>query len=203
MRALFLTLFVFALLSTGYTTKAQKLFLINKSRLQTNWHGLLEERGEDGVIKGRYRFCKDDKGYYFELAIFRHPGKRQPFEKKRERVGIYFTPEDKIQFTLLMNKGIVSLPVRDTTMIHSENSGIDFGYIRFAATEPQLNDIIQNKSVNITFTASGEKVEKELNDDINFDLRSAASAIVTQRDIRGEKLRTYERTLTGKALIEE
>jgi hypothetical protein len=202
MRALLLTLFMFVLLTASYATKAQKLFLINKTLLRTNWRELLDVRTGNGVVKAFHRFGKDDEGYYLELKVFRDPGHKPILSKAPELINVYFTKEDKVQFTLLMNKGIVILPVRDTNIIHLPDSKVDCSYVRFAATEAQLNDLIQNKSVNLMFTGSGEKVEKEMRDDLNFDIRSAASAILIQRDIRGEKLHIHEKTLTGKKLIE-
>ena len=101
---------------------------------------------------------------------------------------------DSIKIHFIMHKGTLTSTCINTSnesyKLHAMGSVQGkFMFAEYYLTPAQIDSIIQNKVRNIELFASKLMIDAEMENEWNYDFRSAAAAIISGRDINDRKIK--------------
>lgn len=167
------------LFSLPIVCSAQRLFRDTSGTMATDFLNIIGHRDEHGTRIVDHRFMKKGNDYILQLKLTNRHGDAPCLKEG-----------GKVTFNLMFHKGAVTLTCNHVNTIKDERC-----YADYPITESQLDMIIQNKYVNVVLETMVDTIDFESTGRFNYDLRSAASIIVSGRDIHGDKVKVEERTL--------
>lgn len=166
------------LLFFSLNVNAQELFEYPDGMLASSWVELIKKDDNNG--KSRFykqRFVRIDTSYYLQLSVYRRSGSE----------GLLM-PGNKIHIELLMRKGNIDLTCASGAIEEQW-----FYFALYPLTTQQLDAIIQNKFVKMQIETPIDTLNIEGVNSLNYDWRSGAAAIITERDINGRPIDIIKR----------
>jgi|GEM_PF-3734508 len=175
-------LVVIALICLSWNLNAQDLIMSNDNILTTDWRRLYGTRDKDGTWMANQRFIKRNDSFFIEIKAYERFGEQ-----------VISKEGDNMQFHFQMHKGTITAKcTKSTTTWHKYNAisskESSFTFLEYHLLPRQVDSIIQNKVRNINISAK-HPIAAEIENEWNYDLRSAAAAIISGRDIRDNKIK--------------
>jgi hypothetical protein len=156
---------------------AQDLLKHPDGTLNTDWRRLFGHRDDYGTRIVDQRFVKRNDSLFLEI-------------RTNNRFGddVVIKQGSEISFELIMHKGQVKS--RATNIRTLPYGKKNFYYLaEYPFTQTELDKLIQNKFGYIDLETSFDKIHIRANNESIYDVRSAASAIVTGRDINDDDIK--------------
>lgn len=178
MKVLLLLIFLFPI-----AADAQDLILSKENVLTTNWRRLYDIKDENGKWVANQRFIKRNDSFFVEIKAYERYGK-----------DLIISNGDSIKIHFIMHKGTLTSTCINTSKesykLHAMGSEQGkFMFAEYYLTPAQIDSIIQNKVRNIELFASKLMIDAEMENEWNYDFRSAAAAIISGRDINDRKIK--------------
>lgn len=173
------TLISFIFLFLPVLAFSQRLFIAADGTTATDFRRIIGHRDKQGTRIFDQRFVKKNGTYYLQIRTYNRFG-----EDKMLKEGAI------LQIHMMYHKGVVDVKCNKVSTFDDKKY-----YADYPITEQQIDLIIQNKYVNVVVETTVDTIDVEGNNEFNYDLRSAASAILTGRDVEGRKVKPEEREL--------
>lgn len=166
-----------------YVAKSQDLFSHPDGTITTNQEKLFAKKDKIGTRVADQRFIKRNDSIFIELEV-REQYADMVNIKEGYNLIFYFqmhkgqvkTKANKINITWHPHKPFSSKKISHTV-------------VEYFLSEAQVDSIIQNKSRNITMQTTVDVLDVDIENEWNYNLRSAASAIISGRDIHDDKIK--------------
>ncbi|MBS1771587.1 MAG: hypothetical protein JST82_01915 [Bacteroidetes bacterium] len=163
------------------TVFSQRLFKTPDGVTATDFLNLVEYSQGKYKLLISQRFVKEGDAYYLELRMLNKKGGEPGFLKG-----------GRLHFYMMFHKGEVDVQCTEVKDLNNEGQKY---YARYPLTEKDIDMFIQNKFTNFILETAVTTIDAEGDNRVNYDIRSAAAAIITGRDIRGEKIIPETRAL--------
>lgn len=181
MKVLLLLAFLFP-----FASDAQDLIQSPDNVLTTNWRRLYDIKDGNGKWVANQRFIKRNDSFFVEIKAYERYGK-----------DLIIAKGDSLKIHFIMHKGTITASCINTSKesykLHTWSSEQGrFMFALYYLTPAQIDSIIQNKVRNIELFASNLMIDAEMENEWNYDFRSAAAAIISGRDINDRKIKIRE-----------
>lgn len=158
--------------------QAQELFQYPDGKVATGWIPLVKKADKEGAPRFyKARFMRSDTNYFLQVSVYKRKGTEGLLQ-----------PGNRIIVELLQRKGIVTLACTSGKVEEKW-----FYFATYPLATRQIDSLMQTKFVKMTVETPQDTIQIEGDNSLNFDWRSSASAIITERNINGSPIDIIKR----------